>query len=411
MPRPRRLLAFAAALAAAAACLSAGAAYRAAFAAPLGGSAQQTAPLARALRGSGQAGQAGQADQGPAAAEASGLTWFWAAALAVVVAVSTVASPALAEVAGVVVGKGEATGFAEYAKKGGAMKADPSCFITSCGKETKECFVEDGRCLKGALCLARCRGDPDCATQCFAEYGCPRLDRWLNCTVETKQCVSVPEGTYDVKKFYATDVPQKLKDFDVSKLDGLWYKVRGYNAKYDCYSCQTNKFKYDAATNTIETEVKLRLERKRTGGYWPNTLTEKAKVSAPGDRSTLVAEGAIFGLSFHEEWYVLAADEDFVLVAYTGNNLQDAYKGGYVYTRTPTLTPEVEAKAKAAAAKSGFEWAKFCVVDNSCPAVKDNDYSQPVTLGLEDLPDLIEWFAPGTTRGGTVKDASFTGDY
>ena len=112
---------------------------------------------------------------------------------------------------------------------------------------------------KGAMCLARCRGDADCATQCFAEYGCPRpagieesrvivffwpldcsiwqlcpvfagvgsrplciilvktgaesgnsmhglssvhrhlmrrLDAWLNCTVEKQQCVSVPAGTY-----------------------------------------------------------------------------------------------------------------------------------------------------------------------------------------------------------------------
>ena len=30
---------------------------------------------------------------------------------------------------------------------------------------------------KGAMCLARCRGDSDCATQCFAEYGCPRQDK------------------------------------------------------------------------------------------------------------------------------------------------------------------------------------------------------------------------------------------
>ena len=122
---------------------------------------------------------------------------------------------------------------------------DVGCFFIQCGKQTKdllymkfcnfcelspfqhwqcrympqsvqmkECFAEDGRCLrplcklqvcnkmaniedsgrivvwtrkswislalrcfhfrKGAMCLARCRGDSDCATQCFAEYGCPR---------------------------------------------------------------------------------------------------------------------------------------------------------------------------------------------------------------------------------------------
>jgi lipocalin len=309
------------------------------------------------------------------------------------------------------VGKGEATGFAEFAKKGGAMEANPTCFVTDCGQQTKECFVESGRCLKGALCLARCRGDPDCATGCFAEYGCPRLDRWLNCTVETKQCVSVPEGTYDVKKFYETDVPVKLKDFDVSRLEGTWYKVRGYNSKYDCYPCQTNSFKYDAASNTMETEVKLRLARPKTGGYWANTLTEKMKISSEKDRSTLLAKGEIFGLSFQEEWYVLGADTDFVVVAYTGNNLQDAYKGGYVYAKTPTLLPDVAEKAKAVAEKNGYDWTKFCVIDNSCPAQAEEDYSKAVNLGWDDVPDLIEWFAPGTTRGGTKKEANFMGDY
>lgn len=291
------------------------------------------------------------------------------------------------------------------------MDANPACFVTDCGQQTKECFVESGRCLKGALCLARCRGDSDCATGCFAEYGCKQLDRWLNCTVETKQCVSVPEGTYDVRKFYETDVPVKLKDFDVKRLDGKWYKVRGFNAKYDCYPCQTNSFKYDSATNTMETEVKLRLARPKSGGFWENTLTEQMKVSPESGRSTLQAKGEIFGLTFEEEWYVLGATDDYVVVAYTGNNLQDAYKGAYVYAKTPSMTPEVEKQARAVAEKNGYEWSKFCVIDNACPVQVEEDYNKAVNLGLDDLPDLIEWFAPGTTRGGTIKDESFNGSY
>merc|ERR1712007_127272 len=175
-------------------------------------------------------------------------------------------------------------------------------------------------------------------------------------------------------KFYETDVPTKQKDFDVNLLEGRWYKVRGYNSKYDCYACQTNTIKVDAANNSIETEVKLRLKRK-SGGYWGNTLTEKMAVSAPSDRSTLLAKGEIFGLSFQEEWYVLGGDDDFIVVAYTGNNLQDAYKGGYVYARTPELSTAVEAKAKAVAEKNGFIWDKYCVIDNACPALPEADYS------------------------------------
>eukprot|EP00931_Biecheleriopsis_adriatica_P061317 TRINITY_DN36871_c0_g1_i1.p1 TRINITY_DN36871_c0_g1~~TRINITY_DN36871_c0_g1_i1.p1 ORF type:complete len:434 (-),score=86.65 TRINITY_DN36871_c0_g1_i1:30-1256(-) len=330
--------------------------------------------------------------------------WLPAAMLALVLSLSGL-SPALAE------DDGAPKGFAEFARKGGKMDADIGCFANQCGKQTKECFVEDGRCLKGALCLARCRGDADCATQCFAEYGCPRLDAWLNCTVEREQCVSVPAGTYDVKKFYSTDVPKKLADFDVRKLEGKWYKVRGYNSKYDCYPCQTNSFRYNAATNQMETEVKLRVAREKSGGFWENTLTEKMDIQAPTDRSTLFAKGEIFGLSFQEEWFVLGADDDFVLTAYTGNNLQDAYRGSFVYARTPELSKEAAAKAKAIAEKNGYDWSKYCIIDNSCPAQPPVDYSKSVTLGLDDLPDLIEWFAPGSTRGGTVKDSSFDGRY
>jgi len=346
---------------------------------------------------------------------AAAARWLAATTLALLVSITGVgaaflpaSAPAHAESAAPVK---DVTGFAEFAKKGGAMDVNPSCFVTDCGKQTKECFVEDARCLKGALCLARCRGDPDCATQCFAEFGCPRLDNWLNCTVEKKQCVSVPEGTYDVKKYYETDVPVRLKDFDVKRLEGLWYKVRGYNAKYDCYPCQTNKFKYNAEANTMQTEVKLRLERKKSGGFQQTTLTEQMKVGAPDERYTLRAKGEIFGLTFEEEWYVLGADEDFVLVAYTGNNLQDAYKGGYVYAKTPVLSPEVAKKAQAIAEKNGFDWSKYCSIDNACPAQPAVDYSKNITLGWDDVPDLIEWFAPGTTRGGTVNKEGFNGEY
>lgn len=306
---------------------------------------------------------------------------------------------------------GSPTGFAEFARKGGKMDADVGCFFVQCGKQTKECFAEDGRCLKGAMCLARCRGDSDCGTQCFAEYGCPRLDAWLNCTVEKEQCVSVPAGTYDVKKFYSENIPTKLKDFDVRKLEGKWYKVRGYNPKYDCYPCQTNTFKYNAETNKMETEVKLRVARKKSGGFWENVLTEKMDVQSPSDRSTLFAKGEIFGLSFQEEWYVLGADDDFVLTAYVGNNLQDAYKGSFVYSRKPVLSAESEAKARAIAEKSGLDWSKYCVIDNACPDQPPVDYSSPVSMNLDDMQDLVEWFAPGSTRGGTVKDESFNGDY
>mmetsp|Transcript_42321 Transcript_42321/g.76776 ORF Transcript_42321/g.76776 Transcript_42321/m.76776 type:complete len:427 (-) Transcript_42321:107-1387(-) len=300
----------------------------------------------------------------------------------------------------------EVTGFADYAAKGGAMEVNPACFVTDCGKQTKECFVDDARCLKGALCLSRCRGAPDCATQCFAEFGCKKLDAWLNCTVETKLCVSTPPQLIDVKKWFSENLPKKMANFNPAELEGTWYKVRGYNPKYDCYACQTNSFEYKAGAPEMLADVQLRLPRLKSGGYWQNQLEEKMKISAESEPSTFSTRGEIFGLTFDEDWYVLGGDKDFWLVAYKGKNLQDVYEGAYVYARSSDITGEVEKKARKLAEANGYTWSKFCVIDNTCPkieAVKDED----ARLDLDDIPDLIEWFAPGTVP----KKAEFTGRY
>mmetsp|Transcript_113094 Transcript_113094/g.365304 ORF Transcript_113094/g.365304 Transcript_113094/m.365304 type:complete len:440 (-) Transcript_113094:267-1586(-) len=313
-----------------------------------------------------------------------------------------VAAPVVARAAKV---ESDVTGFADFAERGGAMDVNPSCFVTSCGKQTKECFLDDSRCLKGALCLSRCRGGQDCATQCFAEFGCKRLDAWLNCTVEKEKCVSVPPQLIDVKRWFETGVPKKLPNFDPASMQGTWYKARGYNPKYDCYLCQPNTFDYKPGASSLVADIQLRVPKLKSGGFWQNNVGESLVISAESERSTFRATGEIFGLSFDEEWYVLAGDNDYKLVAYRGKNLQDIYEGAFIYTRTQSMTPAVEEKAKAAAEANGYIWSRFCTVDNSCPAqtaVKD----EPAKLDWADLPDLLEWFAPGT-----VPKQEFSGKY
>lgn len=317
-------------------------------------------------------------------------------ALSVVLAFS---SPASAKV------EGEVAGFAEFAAKGGAMEVNPACFLTSCGQQTKDCFT-NSRCLKGALCLSRCRGGQDCATQCFAEYGGKKLDNWLNCTVEREKCVSVPPQLIDVKKWFETNVPKKLQKFDPSSLNGTWYKVRGYNPKYDCYPCQPNTFQYEPGSSVLKADIQLRVAKLKSGGFWQNIVQEKLQVLPASDRATFRAKGEIFGLSFDEEWYILASDDDFKLVAYRGQNLQDIYEGAFVYTKTQIMPPTVEAKARQAAEANGYVWSKFCSVDNACPAQPSTAAEEDAKLELEDIPDLIEWFAPGT-----IPKKNFSGRY
>jgi len=88
-----------------------------------------------------------------------------------------------------------------------------------------------------------------------------------------------------------------------------------------------------------------------------------------------------------------------------------AEKAAIVAAEEAAAVADLAEKAKAVAEKNGYDWTKFCVIDNSCPAQAEEDYSKAVNLGWDDIPDLIEWFAPGTTRGGTKKEANFMGDY
>ena len=72
------------------------------------------------------------------------------------------------------------------------------------------------------------------------------------------------------------------------------------------------------------------------------------------------------------------------------------------------------------------------MIDNACPDQPPVDYSAPVSMNLDetwpemliqlevslgklgyprpfkDMQDLVEWFAPGSTRGGTAPWRSFT---
>ena len=39
----------------------------------------------------------------------------------------------------------------------------------------------------------------------------------------------------------------------------------------------------------------------------------------------MTVEGKMFGLTFHEQWYVLGKGDDFVVVSYIGDTQQGAY--------------------------------------------------------------------------------------
>ncbi|CAN0158599.1 unnamed protein product, partial [Laminaria digitata] len=146
---------------------------------------------------------------------------------------------------------------------------------------------------QGVTCLGRCKGEQECATRCFAQYGSGKLDSWLTCTLEDHSCVKIPRDMdFSVIN---KDPPHIVKGFDAKQLQGTWYKVMGVNKKYDCFDCQKNTFSVaqvgDASPaaegegreggNTgqvADIKVNFRLAKPDSDDFWENTITERLQV-------------------------------------------------------------------------------------------------------------------------------------
>ncbi|KAJ1629513.1 Violaxanthin de-epoxidase-domain-containing protein [Pavlovales sp. CCMP2436] len=307
------------------------------------------------------------------------------------------------------------SGFADYSKEGGVMKADPSCFFEKCGTQTKDCFSNPS-CLKGITCLGNCRAEQLCATRCFARFGSEKLNAWLSCTLEEQKCVTTGADV-DNSAFYA-DAPPVLKTFKPSELEGRWFKVRGYNEKYDCYPCQINEF--TATPAGLDNRILFRVPKADGSGFWQNDFVEHMRTDkGPQGKASMTVEGKMFGLTFGEQWYVLGESDgtknvpEFRLVAYKGDTQQGPYEGAFVYTKefdsiekSPALMAAIDSAAKAA----GLDSAKFCVIDNACPAAggtiagAGSEEGAKDKLEWKDLFELAEWFRPGTLAKPTDFD-------
>ncbi len=312
--------------------------------------------------------------------------------------------PALAE-------EEKSAGFEEFAAQGGVMKTDPSCFFDQCGDQSKACFTNPS-CLKGITCLGNCRGEQLCATQCFARFGSERLNNWLSCTLEDKKCV-VTGVEQDTSAFYNNPPKTKaMTEFTPKDLEGKWFKVLGYNPKYDTYPCQINTFS-PTSDGGLENDILFRVPKPGGGGgAWQNNFVEKmANSKGPQGGASMTVEGKMFGLTFHEQWYVLGKGENWRVVAYRGDTQQGPYDGAFVYTKEKdALAPgggegvaALRKEIDAVLVEAGLDPKQMSVIDNTCPAdattagVSAEDASKD-KLEWKDVFELTEWFRPGTLK-------------
>jgi len=302
-------------------------------------------------------------------------------------------------------------GFEEFAAKGGVMKTDPQCFFDQCGDQSKACFTNPS-CLKGITCLGNCRGEQLCATQCFARFGSEKLNDWLSCTLEEKECVTT--GVKQETSAFYSDPPQTkaMEKFTPADLEGKWFKVLGYNPKYDTYPCQVNTFS-PRADGGLDNDILFRVPKPegQGSGSWQNNFVESmANSKGPEGKASMTVEGKMFGLTFHEQWYVLGkgSSPDWRVVAYIGDTQQGPYDGAFVYTKEKDALngPDgaaIRSGVDAALKEAGLDPKKMIAIDNSCPTdvtkagVSKEDASKE-KLEWKDVFELTEWFRPGTLK-------------
>ena len=120
-------------------------------------------------------------------------------------------------------------------------------------------------------------------------------------------------------------------------------------------------------------------------------------------------EGAMYGLKFEENWYILGESDGkgdippFKLIAYKGHSSQGNYEGSFVYAKEPVLPTAAVPAVKAAAAKAGLNFDEYTKIDNTCPTEKPlNDALAGTETTTEEWINLvvgeggvIDWIVPG----------------
>ena len=172
--------------------------------------------------------------------------------------------------------------------------------------------------------------------------------------------------------------------------------------------CQTNEFT-PSKDGGLVNDILFRVPKPDGSGSWQNNFIETmANSRGPEGKASMTVEGKMFGLTFHEQWYVLGKGEGFRVVSYIGDTQQGPYEGAFVFTDTKDalLGPEGakrRTQIDAIVSTAGLDPKQMQPIDNTCP---DNTQAAGVSaaeaakekLEWKDVYELTEWFRPGTIK-------------
>lgn len=239
------------------------------------------------------------------------------------------------------------------------------CLIKSCKKELAQCILNP-KCLANVVCLNLCNGrkdEPECQIKCGDQFENDVVGTFNSCAVSQKKCVPQKQN----EGLYPPPSPQSLvKQFDTSIMNGRWYISAGLNKAFDTFDCQVHFFN-SPSPGLFFAKLNWRVTEP-DGEFFTKNAVQRF-VQDPKNPAHLINHDNEY-LHYKDDWYVLDYEpDDFVLVYYMGSNdAWDGYGGAFVYSRAPTIRPELIPRLEAAVERMGlkYKWSDFVLTDNTC---------------------------------------------
>ena len=245
------------------------------------------------------------------------------------------------------------------------------CLLQSCQKELAQCILNPS-CLANVICLNSCNGRSDeaeCQIKCGDTFENDVVGTFNKCAVSQKKCVpqKQDEGLYPVPPLSA-----QVKKFDTKIWDGKWYITAGLNKIFDTFDCQVHFFT-SPYPGKFYAKLFWRIDEP-DGEFFTKNAVQRF-IQDPKNPAHMINHDNEY-LHYKDDWYILDYEPDkFVLVYYQGSNdAWDGYGGAFLYTREPTLDPELVPRLEAAVDRmeNRYKWKDFTLTDNSCQLQKDS---------------------------------------
>ena len=249
-----------------------------------------------------------------------------------------------------------------------------TCLLKECQAELATCVLNP-KCLANVICLNTCNDRPDeaeCQIKCGDNFENEVVGKFNACAVSAKKCVPQKQ---DEGEFPLPAPESMVKKFDTTMWNGRWYISAGLNKAFDIFDCQVHFF---TSPKPGKFYAKLFWRVNEPDGEFFTKNAIQRFVQDKENPAHLVNHDNEY-LHYKDDWYVLDFDDDkdngYVLVYYRGSNdAWDGYGGAFLYTRKPTVSPEIIPKVTEAMERTGlkYKWSDFTQTDNSCKSLEDS---------------------------------------